>query len=162
MPKRDPRLHDLSRDHHHALVLARRARRAAEEGSDADVAACWVAVGQALEAELEPHFEVEEEHLLPALRAIGETELVKRTLDQHSRLRRLPAAEGAPRDRLLEFGELLRDHVRFEEAEVFATAQKELDAADLAEVARASAATDAATARRKVREARAARKAAKE
>lgn len=49
--KRDPHLLDLSRDHHHALVLARRAETTAADGTAAEVvgtvAGFWVAAHDA-------------------------------------------------------------------------------------------------------------------
>lgn len=149
--KRDPHLHDLSRDHHHALVLARQAERAALSGSDADVAAIWASVSVAFEAELNPHFIVEEQHLLSALEGAGEEALTARTRAEHARLRALNGGADNARDRLAKFGALLRQHVRFEERELFPLAEELLSIEALQAVAEASAATMAATQRAKVR-----------
>lgn len=142
--KRDPHLMDLSRDHHHALVLAREAMTAAEKGSDEDVARAWEAVAVGFETDLDPHFKVEERYLLPPMEAVGERAMAERTGEEHARLRALPTDEGDSRDRLRRFGELLRDHVRFEENELFPRAEEVLTAEALVEVAEASAATEAA------------------
>lgn len=142
--KRDPNLQDLSRDHHHALVLARRAERASVDGDDDEVASMWEAVAAAFDADIGPHFEVEEQHLLPPLEAAEEEELVRHIRSDHQRLRELLAQTGNDRERLREFGQLLRVHVRFEESELFPAAEKVLGAAELAAVAEASAATEAA------------------
>lgn len=142
--KRDANLQDLSRDHHHALVLARRAERAAETGSDEEVASMWEAIAHAFDSDLGPHFDVEEQQLLPPLEAAGEDELVGRTRSDHQRLRALCAQTGDERERLRRFGELLREHVRFEESELFPTAEKVLEPSELVAVAEASAATAAA------------------
>ena len=139
--KRDANLQDLSRDHHHALVLARRAERAAETGSDEEVASMWESIARAFDSDLGPHFEVEEQRLLPPLEAAGEHELVGRTRSDHERLRALRAQTRDERGRLARFGELLREHVRFEESELFPTAEKVLDRSELVAVAEASAAT---------------------
>jgi len=147
--KRDPRLQDLSRDHHHALVLARQSRIAAK-GSDDDVHAQLEAARTKLERDLLPHFSVEEDLLLPALAAAGCAELVERTLADHSRLRELlresDAVEG--RETLRRFGQLLRDHVRFEENELFPAAEEHLDPGTLGAVAEASATLESAQRRR--------------
>jgi hemerythrin-like domain-containing protein len=75
--------------------------------------------------ELEPHFQAEEDSLLPQLAQAGETALVARTLDEHAQLRALAAAiAGGDAAALAPFGSLLRAHVRFEERELFATAER--------------------------------------
>ena len=66
--KRHPALASLSRDHHHALVIAQRLRRADEhDGPEAARAflAHW-------EREERLHFRLEEEVLLPAYAAYGD------------------------------------------------------------------------------------------
>jgi hemerythrin-like domain-containing protein len=116
--KRDPRLHGLTTDHHHALRLAFDVRTACASGRDSPVLAARVAA--AYEAELGPHFDVEEEVLLPALAAAGEQALVDRTHAEHAALRALVAAAGrGETSGLAEFARLLHDHVRFEENELF-------------------------------------------
>ncbi len=114
--KRDPRLHGLSSEHHHALVLARRVGEQCGAWSrerGAELAARF-------EAELEPHFLVEEELLLPALRAAGEDLLAARTADDHARLRDAAkrAADGDA-EAARSFAATLAEHVRFEERELF-------------------------------------------
>lgn len=121
--KRSPGLRTLSSEHHTALVLARRAARAATGG---DWTTTWNEVAHYFVAELEPHFRLEEELLLPALVQTGETLLVERTLAEHVQLRSL--VYDRPRDAatLLAFAELLQAHVRFEERELFVIAQARL------------------------------------
>lgn len=109
--KRHPKLRALSREHHAALVLARRASR----GGDA---ALWASVRRAYEAELEPHFRDEELRILPALERAGEHALVARTLADHRRLREL-ATGPATTENARELGALLTAHVRFEERTLF-------------------------------------------
>jgi hypothetical protein len=83
--KRDVRLHGLTSDHHHALVLARRIREAAAGGSlDA---ALPDDARRRYDEELAPHFAIEEEELLPALGDGGRQDLVDRTLREHEALR---------------------------------------------------------------------------
>lgn len=139
--KRDPRLRDLSDDHHTALVLARSATRAGDGGDEGAVAEVWVEVARAYDAELAPHFAIEEELLLPALEAIGEGALSERTRADHRRLYALVHGEGArDAERLAEFGAALRDHVRFEERELFPFCQERLGGGALDAVAAACAA----------------------
>lgn len=116
--KRDRRLHGLSSDHHHALLLTRELAQHQGPWAPANAAALL----QRFEQELEPHFRVEEELMLPALRAAGEVALVERTLEDHAALRAL-VREGASAQR---FGERLHDHVRFEEAELFPACEARL------------------------------------
>ncbi|MFZ2855644.1 MAG: hemerythrin domain-containing protein [Rhodocyclaceae bacterium] len=128
--KRHPQLQDLSREHHTALQLALRAKRAALSGDPAQVAASAAACVAAFAAELDPHFLVEERSLLPMLSQSGETALVRRTEHEHGELRdligqlRQPAAAS-----LLRFAELLTAHVRFEERELFETLETCLERA---------------------------------
>jgi hemerythrin-like domain-containing protein len=106
----------LSREHHHGLVLARRAVRAAEQGPDAVVAG-WEAVREAHRSELVEHFRDEESRVLPLLGSADDA-LVSRTLREHDQLRALIAG-GATADELRAFGELLARHIRFEERQLF-------------------------------------------
>ena len=142
--KRALELTDLSRDHHHALVLARKCTRAAAD----DVAApgreaTWRVAQQAFEAELEPHFEVEERVLVPYLEAAGETLLVEQIRHEHTQLREL-ITRAPEREVVRAFGELLTSHVRFEEKQLFARAEQVLNSEQLEEVAVASAELDTA------------------
>jgi hemerythrin-like domain-containing protein len=120
-------LRRLSSEHHSGLVIARRAREQA--GASAGREAAWADLRQRFADELEPHFKLEERGLLPALRAAGEKMLVERTLDEHLRMRTL-IATGGP-DALTAFAEMLTDHIRFEEKELFETAQLALGAEEL-------------------------------
>ncbi len=135
--KRAPELRALSEDHHHGLVLARKAKLAGTDPGAA-IDATWAEVEAKFEAELEPHFQIEEELLAPPLAAIGEQALVGRLFVEHAALRACVAA-GAPRTReaLAGFGDLLEAHIRFEERELFETAQTRLDAGALRAIAEA-------------------------
>ena len=120
--KRSPVLRALSSEHHTALVLAR--HTLAVTGDEVDKA--WEEVVQRFEVALEPHFLQEETLLLPALAQIGEADLVERTLSEHARLRALVHELEHDAENLRLFGELLHAHIRFEERELFATAQARL------------------------------------
>jgi Hemerythrin HHE cation binding domain len=120
--KRDPRLRPLSDDHHRALVLARGAALWAESRSGPGLERAWLEVRQRFASELEPHFRIEETWLLPSLLAAGEPSLVARTRADHGTLRRL-ASGGSEAQELARFAHVLRDHVRFEEREMFPRAE---------------------------------------
>ena len=114
----------LSSDHHAGLVLARRARDAAK-GNQQHQADMWQTVVSQFRSEMEPHFQLEESGLLPAVARAGETGLVERTLREHTALRQLVTENLAKN--LAQFAELLTAHIRFEEKELFETAQRLLD-----------------------------------
>ena len=131
--RRSPALAPLSRDHHLALFVAQRLARA-DDASARDAAQrfleFWRDHGRT-------HFVVEEELLLPALAPVDGAERpeVVRTLVEHTAIRRAAlevAGDPAPDPaRLRELGRLLHDHVRFEERELFAALEAELDDAAL-------------------------------
>ena len=123
--QRDPNLVRLSRDHHTGLVLAKRAREL-ETTEATQRRAAWTEMQARFADELEPHFQLEEQGLLPALRTAGEDVLVDRTLTEHAELRRLIASAEASAPR--RFGEALATHIRFEETALFETAQRVLAA----------------------------------
>jgi hemerythrin-like domain-containing protein len=133
--KRDPRLCGLSSDHHRALVLARSlVERAAADTLDAEAARD---LATRFEHELEPHFRIEEEVLLPAITLAGEAGLVERTEEDHALLRARAAWAGGGRiDGLVAFAERLTEHVRFEEHELFPFCEANLPASVLDEIAR--------------------------
>lgn len=124
--KRSPALRNLSNEHHHGLVLVKRAKKAACTENEQRA---WQEIRDRFAADLEPHFQAEEIGLLPALERAGETGLVRRTLDEHDRLRRLINESGA--QAMTGFAELLEQHIRFEERELFEAAQQKLPPAEL-------------------------------
>ncbi|MBI5436147.1 MAG: hemerythrin domain-containing protein [Nitrosomonadales bacterium] len=124
--KRCAALRTLSNEHHHGLVLAKRAQKAA--GTDA-AGKVWRQIQARFAAEMEPHFQAEEMGLLPALERVGETELVRRTHADHAELRRMMREGGM--QAMFGFAELLIQHIRFEERELFETAQQKIPAAEL-------------------------------
>ena len=132
--KRIPELRDLSDDHHTSLVLARRCKQAAgAESADA----VWKQVLAAFRTHLEPHFAIEEEHLLPALERIDEAALAERIRKEHAELRALRDAPSGDSATLASLGKLLEAHVRFEERQVFEPTQHRLPAAALRALASA-------------------------
>lgn len=110
--KRSPALIHFSREHHPALVLAKRIQRAA----DSEFAALQPSI--AFLAALEKHFVEEETQFAPTLPALPQ--LAERFRDDHTALRalmhRLHKGELAA---LAEFAQRLEAHVRFEERELF-------------------------------------------
>lgn len=131
--KRHPSLQPLSDDHHRALVLARRLGRASSGTESTDLEALSRDVARQFEAELEPHFRVEERWLLPALEARGAERLAARTAEDHARLGDLVRGRWT-RHTAERVGTLLEKHVRFEERVLFPKAEGLLSNAELASV----------------------------
>jgi hemerythrin-like domain-containing protein len=138
--RRSAALAALSHDHHHALEAALRLRRAEVadlDGAVAHLQAFWEPRGRR-------HFEIEERLLLPAL---PETDTdwraaAERVRDEHARIRGAvdalaTGAGGAPLEAAHGLGQLLRDHVRFEERQLFGLLEARLPEPDLARLGEA-------------------------
>ena len=120
--KRHTQLQDLSREHHQALQLALHAKRAANSADGDLIDAAAAHCREAFANELDPHFVVEEDTLLPLLRAAGEDRMVGRVVSDHAQLRQFEFRLRKPdATTLLVFANLLTEHVRFEERELFVT-----------------------------------------
>ena len=117
--KRHPALVPLSRDHHHALVIARRLRHATIQTA-AETTRAFLAHW---DTEQKQHFRLEEELLLPAYAAHGAPDhpTVIRMLLDHMLIRRdADQLANAPRLELLhDLGARLAAHVELEEHELF-------------------------------------------
>lgn len=127
--KRSDALAPLSRDHHAALVVARRLTHATEQ----DRAAAAAAFVDFLAGHELGHFALEESVLLPAVPpgTAGE-EMATRIRQQHAQLREdLQALQGSPDTAtiagLRDIGTRLRAHVLLEEREFFPFLEQTLD-----------------------------------
>lgn len=81
--------------------------------------ACQRAI-RAFSSELEAHFKIEEQSLLPLLQSAETQALVQRTLADHQQLRGLIGGlQQNNVEALSHFGKCLTAHVRFEERELF-------------------------------------------
>lgn len=125
--KRSPALQPLSREHHSALSLAKACERAALSGIAEQVGkACQRAI-TTFAKELEPHFLIEEQSLLPLLKDPGAQPLVQHTLADHRQLRELlKALRQNDANALDNFSRCLSDHVRFEERQLFPALERAL------------------------------------
>jgi hemerythrin HHE cation binding domain-containing protein len=135
--KRDPALVTLSHDHHQALAVAQKLRRADEQSADrarAALVAYWDGHGR-------EHFRLEEEILFPAYAGYGDPydPLLARALCDHVAIRReVAAATGdpaAPVGTLHKLGAMISEHVRLEERELYLLIERALPEAELAAVA---------------------------
>ncbi len=135
--KRSEALAPLSREHHVALELALRLRRA---GAD-DVAGARTAFLEFVAGDGEAHFRAEEDILLPAVAGVlpADDPDVARVLEEHAEIRR--RADGLAHDGdppaadLVALGNLLNGHVRHEERVLFPRIEAALGEADLARLA---------------------------
>jgi quercetin dioxygenase-like cupin family protein len=122
--KRHPALVPLAHDHHHALVEARRLRRAA---GTPEATAAANAFLRFFFDETIPHFRQEEELLFPHVVGLEEARgLLVQALLEHQRLHALAArlqhvlaGGGAAGGVMRALGELLEAHVRLEERQLF-------------------------------------------
>lgn len=118
--KRKPALQALSREHHTALVLANACVRAVQTGDAAMVSLACQRAARALANELEPHFRIEEQTLLPLLTSPDAQPLLQRTVREHEQLRGLLLGlQQNDAEALNSFEKCLTAHVRFEERELF-------------------------------------------
>ena len=130
----------LSHDHHHALVEARRLRRAVDGSQPAAAAAEFL---RFFGAEIVRHFREEEESLFPLVSGFDEArDPVARALLEHQRLHALAgdlgaslrSGDGAPLALMRELSEVQEAHVRYEERELFPLLERLLGDSDLAEL----------------------------
>jgi len=130
--KRSPPLVGLSREHHEALVLARRAADTpptseTARGQREHLLRRW-------DEQFAPHFRVEEAVLLPALVAAGQAGPAAEALAQHTDLTRLvERVQDGDLTALPAWGEAMLAHVRFEERALFPLAERTLDLTSLAD-----------------------------
>ena len=124
--KRAAALIALSREHHEALVLARRACE--PERPQSEPAQLREHLLQRWAAHFEPHFATEEEVLFPALDQAGCAEAAAQARAHHARLRALiERLRGGDLACLPEWGDAMREHVQWEERQLFPLAEKVLD-----------------------------------
>jgi len=136
--KRHPALVPLSEEHHQELAHARRLLRAAGAGPEERLAVASAYL-DAFFTETVEHFRREEEILFPLyVRHAGSTPVLERILREHMELHGLvralraeAAAGDIPPEALRTLGDLLHDHVRLEERELFEEIERIVPAAEL-------------------------------
>ena len=138
MAKRHPSLIPLSHDHHHGLALALRCRKHAlgqlNPGDPAAMEACAAEAARFFSENLQTHFEAEETVLFPLMAAHEECrELMARLEGEHRKFREMVARSGDAAGRrkfLFDFGDLLEQHIRSEERQLFAAFEMYIPEAD--------------------------------
>lgn len=138
-------LRPLSRDHHLALQLARGIQRSASAHLRAELPsekrALIAHVQKIFAEELEPHFEVEDAVLAPAVAGKDEQldHIMSDIESEHAEMMALTAKLSSLKDSEIEetldhLGQMLENHVRREEREYYARIQEVLDDASLEEL----------------------------
>jgi hypothetical protein len=138
--RRDPNLVRLSRDHHRGLVLAMRIARDLPAATAAEAETIYADLLSFWEEGLLPHFRAECECLLTRLlRHVPlQDELIMRTQGDHLHIASLMVALRDTDDPVLhrryvvEIGDRLKNHIRWEEAVLFQHTQETLLSAELA------------------------------
>ena len=141
--KRHEHLQPLSRQHHVALVLARRLREwQAADPTTEDKRHVAGAVHRFWEAELRPHFRAEEEELLGRWSRPGTDALATRVVQEHIGIHRIgqrlvsALTAGDPEaawDEARRLGDCVHAHVRFEERHWLPALEAEFGERELAE-----------------------------
>jgi len=136
--KRSRALKPLSSDHHQALLVAFQLKQglaghSESAGAPKDLAGLMALARRFEEGLFRPHARAEED-LLSRYLTSGDT---RRLLAEHAELTRLVEAARGARDgdarvQLAGFADLLERHVRWEERELFAFAESNVDEAALA------------------------------
>ncbi len=106
----------LTREHHQSLCMANKAINTSKSNDAKSIAALCEELCNSFETQLLAHFTFEEDVLLPLLyeHYPHECERIKK---EHKKL--IILANNLNADTLLEFGELLKTHTRFEDRELF-------------------------------------------
>ncbi len=118
--KRNKALQEVSREHHHGLLLCWKIRTGFSKSIPEmriKKYADWFYT-----THLIPHFKLEENHIFPILG--NNNKLVKKALSQHKRLHRLFNEKESPSKSLSLIEEELEQHIRFEERTLFNEIQK--------------------------------------
>ena len=120
--KRSLELGDLSREHHQSLRLARRCLNTLETGTAEQIESLCREIADEFDQTWERHFRHEEETIFRHTATMSGRirELGERLVEEHQKMRDMAARmKGGDCSPLREFGELLRDHTRLEERELF-------------------------------------------
>lgn len=132
--KRAEQLVPLSHDHHQGLVVSQHIIRLKEEDATAAVIEeHWLKIKNCLIEQAQHHFVIEEKYLLEPLTALGgHKDMVQRIYSEHNAFVEFTQKPlGQNLTELKAMAELLKAHIKYEEREVFATAQEVLSTEQL-------------------------------
>jgi hemerythrin-like domain-containing protein len=131
--KRDKNLQELSRDHHHGLLLGWKIRQGLKLQVDPELIVQYIRYF--FHSALLPHFGEEETHILTYLE--DDNTYKERTLNDHRAITSLVEALADKENEaavFLKIAELLDDHIRFEERELFPYLQEQFSSEQLNEI----------------------------
>lgn len=137
--KRVKELQPLSKEHHAALVLAKKCKESAKSGDAEKIRSLCEEVGEQFDEVLEKHFLIEEQTIFNlAAGKGGELHPVCIELEEeHQQLAVLvKGIKSGDHALLKDFGELLHDHVRTEERVLFPLVESVFSQYELAEIAK--------------------------
>ena len=117
--KRHEALVQLSRDHHYGLLANWKIKKGLSKNIETDRIARYVS--KFYEEHLKEHFQEEEELVFPLLG--NENPLIQKALKEHQEIHQLAAKGFQDAEALQKFGELLEQHTRFEERQIFQEVQ---------------------------------------
>ncbi len=127
--KRHISLQPLSRDHHDGLLLKWKINKGISKGVDAVRIQKYV--DWFFKEHLIPHFRIEEDHLFSIDK---ESSSVKQALLQHKELISIFNVEVKDAETLIKIGDLLEEHIRFEERVLFNELQTKATELELKEI----------------------------
>ena len=113
--KRAKALEEVSRDHHHGLLLSWKIRKGLKQQIALERIKKYI--DWFWEHHLQPHFEFEEAHMFPILEK--DNKLIKKALKDHGRIKRLFMTHDKLEQNLSLIEEELVSHIRFEERILF-------------------------------------------
>ena len=132
--RRSEALIPLSHDHHHALVTAKRINELCKQ-AEAEIQEYWAAKREVILGDMKPHFDIEEASLIPLLKDNG-PDLYARLVSDHEQMTEL--LENPNFSSAIQFADLLKQHVRFEERELFPWLESQYSQQFLANIMRNS------------------------
>ncbi|HEY0354719.1 MAG TPA: hemerythrin domain-containing protein [Flavisolibacter sp.] len=125
--KRSRQLTPLSKDHHEGLLLVWKIRQGLRNQTEKQLIADYIK--WFWKKDLEEHFREEEEILAPYLKG---NDMIKRMFDEHAVIQSLINSNDLSDEKQLNrLADLVNDHIRFEERELFPLAEKLIPEEDL-------------------------------
>lgn len=132
--KRNVNLVELSRDHHHGLLLGWKVKQGLKNQTSLEEIQKYIV--HFVEIALKPHFQEEETQLLVFLNP--ENDFRKRTEKEHEEIlalaEQLTLSNLLTEDGILKFADFLEKHIRFEERELFPYMENNLSEKELEEI----------------------------
>lgn len=132
--KRNKNLIELSRDHHHGLLLGWKIKEGFKRNIPVGTIAAYITFFA--DKALFPHFEEEETQVLTFLNE--NDELRRRTIEEHIEIRDLVQRISSPgfsdKETLIRLARRMEAHIRFEERELFPYIETSLPESELDEI----------------------------